>query len=110
MDSSAGGNTEVNITIEIIEYVPNTETKHTVMNKKNGNLTTSSIVFGDDLGSRLFPTDTFVQVIDGMTWLSIHNRTYELRLGEGTVIPANTKHFFYSIDKYKLIITSVIIE
>jgi mannose-6-phosphate isomerase-like protein (cupin superfamily) len=107
MDGNAGENTEVNITIEIIEYAPNAEIKRTVMKKRNGNLTVASIVFGENLGSRQFQIDTFVQVIEGMAWLSIHNRTYELRLGEGIVIPANTIHFFYSTGKYKLIATGI---
>ena len=107
MDKGAGQYTEANITVEIIEYIPNIDMKRTVMNKTFGNLTVSSHVSGEDLGSRQFQVDTFVQVVEGMAWLSIHNRTYELRLGEGIVIPANAKHFFYSIDRYKLIATSI---
>jgi quercetin dioxygenase-like cupin family protein len=107
MDKGAEGYLETNITIEIIEYIPNRDVKRTVMNKTKDNVTVSSLVSGEDLGSRYFQIDTFVQVIEGIAWVSIHNRTYELRLGEGIVIPANTKHFFYSVDKYKLIATSL---
>ena len=110
MDSGVERNSEANITVEIIEYIPNTTTKRTVMKKTNDDLTVTSLVFGEDLGSRQFQVDTFVQVIEGMAWLSIHGRTYELRLGEGVVVPANAKHFFYSVTKYKLIATSVRVE
>jgi hypothetical protein len=107
MEKAAEGNIEAIITVEIIEYIPKQNVKRTVMNKTSGNISISSLISGEDLGSRCFQVDTYVQVIEGIAWVSIHNRTYELRLGEGIVVPANTKHFFYSIGKYKLIATSV---
>jgi mannose-6-phosphate isomerase-like protein (cupin superfamily) len=97
----------VDIIIEIIEYVPKEALKRTVMKKTKRNITVSSLVIGEDLGFRLFSVDTFLQIIEGTARVSIHGKIYELRLGEGVIIPANTEHLLFSTGNFKVISTSV---
>lgn len=95
------------IIVEIIEYVPNAVVSKTIIKKTTGNVTVSSLDAGEELGEKTLAFDNYIQIIDGAAELSINNKSYKLRLGEGITIPAHAKHCFNAAQQFKMISTII---
>ena len=98
---------EIRIIVEIIEYVPNSVLSRTIIKKTTGNVTVSSFDAGEELAEKISPFDTFIQIIDGAAEVSINDKKYKLKLGEGIVIPAHTSHCFNANEQFKMISTII---
>ena len=98
---------KAHIIVEIIEYVPHAVLSKTIIKKTTGNITASSLDAGEELAEKSSPFDTFIQIIDGTAELIINDKRYKLRLGEGIIIPAHTKHKFNANEQFKMISTII---
>lgn len=98
---------KAHIIIEIIEYIPNSIVSKTIIKKTTGNVTASSFDAGEELAEKISPFDNYIQVIDGTAELTIDNKEYMLRLGEGIIIPAHSRHRFNANVKFKMISTII---
>src|SRR5687768_7446531 len=95
------------IIVAIIEYVPNAVVSKTIIRKTTGNITVSSLDAGEELARKTSPFDTYIQIIDGSAELVINDKKYNLRLGEGIVIPAHVAHNFCANEQFKMISTII---
>ena len=106
------GNSELeksksHIIVEIIEYVPNAVVSKTIIKKTTGNITVSSFDAGEELAEKTSPFDTYIQIIDGAAEITINDKNYMLRLGDGIIIPAHAKHHFNANVQFKMISTVI---
>jgi quercetin dioxygenase-like cupin family protein len=95
------------IVVEIIEYVSNAIVSRTIIKKTTGNITATSIATGEELGEKIIPFDTYVQIIDGSAEVKIDDKIMMLSLGEGIIIPAHAKHKFVAHEQFKMITTVI---
>lgn len=95
------------IIIEIIEYMPNAVVSKTIIKKTTGNVTVSSFDAGEELAEKLSPFDTYIQIIDGAAELTINKKKYNLKLGQGIIIPAHARHNFNANEQFKMISTVI---
>lgn len=95
------------IIIEIIEYMPDAVVSRTIIKKTTGNITATSMASGEDLGEKTSPFDTYVQIIDGTAEVTLNDKSMHLKLGEGIIIPAHTKHSFHANEQFKMITTVI---
>lgn len=95
------------IVVKIIEYVPNAVLSKTILKKITGNITISSLDAGEELSEKTTPFDTYIQIIDGNAELSINNKKYYLKLGDGIIIPAHSKHNFTATEQFKMLSTII---
>lgn len=110
--NNQGDETEVgkgipHIVVEIIEYVPHAVVSKTIIKKTTGNVTVSSLDAGEELGEKILAFDNYIQIIDGAAQVSINDKTYKLKLGEGITIPAHTKHCFNAAQQFKMLSTII---
>lgn len=98
---------KAHIIVEIIEYVPNSVVSKTIIKKITGNITVSSLDAGEELTEKTLPFDNYIQIIDGTAEVSIDDKDYLLRLGEGIIIPAHTRHHFNANVQFKMISTVI---
>jgi quercetin dioxygenase-like cupin family protein len=98
---------KVHIIVEIIEYIPNAVVSKTIIKKTTGNITVSSFDAGEELAEKTSPYDNYVQIIDGKAEVDIDDKKYRLKLGEGIIISAHTKHCFYASEQFKMISTVI---
>lgn len=98
---------KAHIVIEIIEYIPNAVVSRTIIKKTTGNITATSMSIGEELGEKTIPFDTYVQIIDGAAVVRIDDKSIQLKLGEGIIIPAHSKHSFAANEKFKMITTVI---
>jgi len=98
---------KVHIIVEIIEYMPNAVVSKTIIKKTTGNVTVSSFDAGEELAEKTSPFDNYIQIIDGTAEVDINEKKYTLKLGEGIIIPAHTRHFFNANEQFKMVSTVI---
>ena len=77
------------ITVEIIEYVPNSVVMKTILKKSTGNISVMSFDSGEGLTEKTTPFDTFAQIIEGKAEMVINGISHLLETGQSIVIPAH---------------------
>jgi len=95
------------ITVEIIEYIPNSVVIKTILKKSTGNITVMSVDTGEGLTEKTSPFDTFVQVIDGEAEIVISEQAHLLLTGQSIVIPAHEPNYIKPKGRFKLILTVI---
>ena len=98
---------KVHIIVEIIEYVPNAVLSKTIIKKITGNVTVSSFDAGEELAEKTSPFDNYIQIVDGAAELTINEKKYKLKLGDGIIIPAHSTHCFTAQQQFKMISTVI---
>jgi quercetin dioxygenase-like cupin family protein len=93
------------IIVEILEYIPHSTLIRTIIKKTTGNIMVTSMDVGEELAENISPFDTFIQIIDGSARVEINNKSSNLSLGEGIIIPAHAPHRVSADVKFKMIST-----
>lgn len=107
MDSVEIEKSVVHITVEIIEYIPNSVVIKTILKKSTGNISVMSFDSGEGLTERTTPFDTFAQIIDGKAEIVIDGTSNLLLTGESIVIPAHAPSFVVPNGRFKMIMTVI---
>jgi quercetin dioxygenase-like cupin family protein len=97
----------VHITVEIIEYIPNSVVIKTILKKSTGNISVMSFDSGEGLTEKTSPFDTFAQIIDGQAEIVISGHSNLLLTGESIVIPAHAPNFVSPNGRFKMIMTVI---
>ncbi len=107
MDISEVEKSKAHITVEIIEYIPNSVVIKTIIKKSTGNISVMSFDNGEGLTEKTTPFDTFVQIIDGKAEIVISGKPHLLTTGESIVIPAHAPNFVTPNGRFKMILTII---
>ena len=107
MDTNDVEKGKVLITVEIIEYVPNSVVIKTVLKKTTGNISVMSVDSGEGLTEKTTPFDTFVQIIDGQAEIVINGVSNLLKTGQSIVIPAHAPNLIKPNGRFKMIQTII---
>ena len=107
MDKNEVEKSKAHITVEIIEYVPNSVVIKTILKKSTGNISVMSFDSGEGLVEKTTPFDTFVQIIDGKAEIVISGESHLLLTGQSIVIPAHAPNFVTPNGRFKMILTVI---
>lgn len=98
---------KVYITVEIIEYIPNSVVIKTILRKSTGNISVMSFDSGEGLTEKKSPFDTFIQLIEGEAEMIIDGKNHILKTGDAIVIPAHVANTINPNGRFKLIQTII---
>jgi quercetin dioxygenase-like cupin family protein len=107
MDINEIEKSKAHITVEIIEYVPNSVVIKTIIKKSTGNISVMSFDGGEGLTEKTTPFDTFAQIIDGKAEIVISGTSHLLLTGESIVIPAHASNYVKPNGRFKMILTVI---
>ena len=107
MDTNDVEKGKVLITVEIIEYIPNSVVIKTILKKTTGNISVMSVDSGEGLTEKTTPFDTFVQIIDGQAEIVINGISHLLTTGQSIVIPAHAPNLIKPNGRFKMIQTII---
>ncbi len=107
METSEVEKAKIHITVEIIEYIPNSVVIKTILKKSTGNISVMSFDSGEGLTEKKIPFDSFVQVIEGEADIVIDGLSHLLKTGESIVIPAHSSNLVRPNGRFKLIQTVI---
>lgn len=97
----------IHIVVEIVEYVAKSVVSRTIIKKSTGNITVSSFDAGEEQGEKISPFDVYVQIIDGAAELMIGTQKFDLKSGDGIVVPAHQSHHFNANEQFKMVSTVI---
>ncbi len=98
---------KAHITVEIIEYVPNSVVIKTILNKSTGIISVMSVDSGEGLTEKTLPFDTFAQVIEGSAEILIEGKSIVLNTGQSIIIPAHKTNRIKANVRFKMILTII---
>jgi quercetin dioxygenase-like cupin family protein len=98
---------KAHITVEIIEYVPNSVVCKTILKKSTGNISVMSFDSGEGLTEKTTPFDTFAQIIEGKAELVIDGTSVILETGQSIIIPAHKSNLIKANGRFKMIQTVI---
>ncbi|MBK9105667.1 MAG: cupin domain-containing protein [Saprospiraceae bacterium] len=98
---------KTHITVEIIEYIPQSVVIKTILKKSTGNINVMSFDTGEGLTEKTTPFDTFAQIIDGQATIVINGVAHLLKTGESIVIPAHAPNLIKPNGRFKMIMTVI---
>ncbi|MGG9962580.1 cupin domain-containing protein [Ferruginibacter sp. SUN106] len=107
MDAGEIEKSKALITVEIIEYVPNSVVIKTILKKSTGNISVMSFDSGEGLTEKTTPFDTFVQIIEGKAEIVISTVSHLLQTGQSIVIPAHASNLVKPNGRFKMILTII---
>jgi quercetin dioxygenase-like cupin family protein len=107
MDTNDVEKGKILITVEIIEYIPNSVVIKTILKKSTGNISVMSVDSGEGLTEKTTPFDTFVQIIDGQAEIVINGKSHLLITGQSIVIPAHAPNLIKPNKRFKMIQTII---
>ncbi len=95
------------ITVEIIEYIPNSVVIKTILKKSTGNISVMSFDTGEGLTEKISPFDTYAQIIEGKAEILIDGKSILLQTGESIIIPAHKSNKIKANGRFKMIMTVI---
>lgn len=95
------------IIVSIIQYVSHAVLTKTILKKTTGNITVLAFDTGEEQAEIISPFDTFIQIIDGSAEIFIGKKFYNLRLGEGLIIPGHSAYYINAREQFKMISTTI---
>lgn len=98
---------KVHITVEIIEYIPNSVVIKTILKKSTGNISVMSFDSGEGLTEKISPFDTYAQIIEGKAELLIDGKSIVLETGQSIIIPAHKPNRIKANGRFKMILTVI---
>jgi quercetin dioxygenase-like cupin family protein len=107
MDVGEIEKSKILITVEIIEYVPNSVVIKTILKKSTGNISVMSFDSGEGLTEKTSPFDTFAQIIEGDAEIVINGTSNRLKTGQSIVIPAHSLNYIKANGRFKMISTII---
>ena len=107
LTSAEAEKSKIHIIVEIIEYMPNAVVSKTIIKKTSGNVTVTSFAADEELAEKKSPYDTFIQIIDGAAEIIISEKKYQLKTGNGIVVPSNAPYCINAHEKFKMISTVI---
>jgi len=93
--------------VQIVKYMTNAVVSKTILKKLTGNITAISVATGEAIIEKTLPFDTFIQIIDGRADVIIEKKKHRLKLGEGIIIPAHSRHSINANQHFKMISTVI---
>jgi quercetin dioxygenase-like cupin family protein len=92
---------------DIVKYVPNSVTSHTILRKATGTVSVVSVDSGKQLIERTSPFDTFILVIEGRAEVMIEAKSFPLDAGQAIIIPGHTRNSIVGIVPSKIMSTII---
>lgn len=107
METTEVDKSKAYITVEIIEYVPNSVVNKTILKKATGSVNVMSFDSGEGLLENISPFDSYIQIIEGKAEIVINNISTLLQAGQSIVIPAHSQNSINPNGRFKLIQTVI---
>jgi quercetin dioxygenase-like cupin family protein len=107
IDNSELEKSKAHITVEIIEYVPNSVVSKTILKKSTGNISVMSFDTGEGLTEKISPFDTYAQIIEGNAEIVIDGTSMLLQTGQSIIIPAHRSNLIKANGRFKMITTVI---
>ena len=91
----------------LVAYQTGAVVSRQVTKAAGGNVTLFAFDEGQELSEHTAPFDALVHVLDGEAEIRISGQLYQLKAGEGIIMPADAPHALLARNKFKMLLTMI---
>lgn len=91
----------------LVKYQKGSVVSRTLIDKNAGTITLFAFDESQGLSEHTAPYDAFVYIIDGEANIVISGKTFRLKKGELTIMPANEPHAISAVTKFKMLLAMI---
>jgi quercetin dioxygenase-like cupin family protein len=91
----------------LIKHQKGSVVSRTIIDKNAGTITLFAFDENQGLSEHTAPYDAFVYIIDGEANIMISGKTFRLKKGELTIMPANEPHAISAVTKFKMLLAMI---
>lgn len=91
----------------LVKYQKGSVVSRTLIDKNAGTITLFAFDESQGLSEHTAPYDAFVYIIDGEANILISGKTFRLKKGELTIMPANEPHAISAVTKFKMLLAMI---
>ena len=91
----------------LVDYQTGAVVSRQVTKSAGGNVTLFAFDQCQELSEHTAPFDAFVHVLDGEVEINISGQLYQLKTGDGIIMPANAPHALLARKKFKMLLTMI---
>lgn len=91
----------------LVKYQKGSVVSRTLIDKNAGTITLFAFDESQGLSEHTAPYDAFVYIIDGGANIVISGKTFRLKKGELTIMPANEPHAISAVTKFKMLLAMI---
>ncbi|MEK7635499.1 MAG: cupin domain-containing protein [Patescibacteria group bacterium] len=93
--------------INSANYQTGSVVSRTIIDKKDGTVTSFAFDENQGLSEHTTPFDAFIQILEGEAEITIAGEIFHLKQGEAIIMPADRPHAVKAITKFKMILTMI---
>ena len=92
---------------ELVSYQEGSIVSREIIKKDTGTVTVFAFDKGQGLSEHTAPFDAMVHILDGTANIRIGERSFDVKVGESIVMPANKPHSLQAKEKFKMLLIMV---
>ncbi len=92
---------------DLVNYQDGTVASRMVVNRKAGSITLFSFDEDEGLSEHTAPYDAVVTILDGECEVWVAGETFQLKVGETIIFPANAPHALSAITRFKMMLIMI---
>ncbi len=92
---------------DLVNYSDGTVASRMIISRKAGNITIFSFDENEGLSEHTAPFDAVVTILDGECEVWVSGQTYQMKVGDTIIFPANVPHALSAITKFKMSLTMI---
>jgi quercetin dioxygenase-like cupin family protein len=92
---------------ETVSYQEGSVVSRQIIKADVGNVTLFAFDTGQELSEHTAPFDALVHVVEGNAEIVISGKSFELKLGEAIIMPANEPHAVKATSQFKMLLTMI---
>jgi quercetin dioxygenase-like cupin family protein len=91
----------------LVEYQSGTVVSRTIIDRETGTVTLFAFDRGQGLSEHTAPFDALVHIVDGEAVITIDGKPFNLKNGEGIILPANHPHALRAESRFKMMLVMI---
>ena len=92
---------------DLIDYQEGSVASLTMAKRQAAAMTLMAFDAGEGVSTHAAPGDAFVNVLEGEAHITIADKSYVVKAGEGIVMPSGVPHSVKAKDRFKMLLTVV---
>lgn len=92
---------------DLVSYADGAVASRMIISRKAGNITIFSFDENEGLSEHTAPFDALVTLLEGECEVWIAGQTFQMKMGDTIIFPANVPHALSAITKFKMSLTMI---
>jgi len=92
---------------ELVSYADGAVASRMIISRKAGNITIFSFDENEGLSEHTAPFDAMVTILEGECEVWVAGQTFQMKVGDTIIFPANVPHALSAITKFKMSLTMI---